>query len=228
MFSRTSSSSIARWIAGLDLTCATTPAAPPAALAAFFLAAISSQLPSSFPPGMGGAYPGCDSRIRRIGRRSDLVGRALHGDLDALPEPALGFHPRPLRIELVGDVGEDHLPGLREPGVLARFARREVAPRPLALRTREGRLDEQEVGVARELDERLGRGGVGAEGEAPVAVRGPPGHRGGAGEVRDLVEREGERPDRGLLALAVLGQVEGVLDELLGPPRPGDPPEHVA
>src|SRR4051812_43876655 len=229
-FSRTSSSSITRWIAGLDLICAATPAAPPAALAAFFLAAISSQLPLSFPPEWPEHTPDPTPGSSDIaGRRapSHLIGGALHGDLHAVPEPAFGLDPRPFRIELVRDVGEDDALGVRELRVLARLTRCQVAARPLPLGPGERGLDEQQVGLAGELDERLGRRGVGREGEAATVVGGAHGDRVRAGEVRDLVERERERPNRRLVALAVLAQVEGVVDEVLRPPRAGDPPEHV-
>ena len=83
----------------------------------------------------------------------------------APPNAALALLARPLGVELVGDVGEHDPLGAGAPGVLAGLAGGQVAADPGALGPRQGRLDEQQVGLARGLDQLLAGPAVGAEGE---------------------------------------------------------------
>ena len=99
----------------------------------------------------------------------------------------------PTRVELVGDVGDHEPLGAGARAVLAGLLRRQVAAVALALRARQRRLHHQQVGVARELDDLVGRAVVGAVGEPPAAV-GDELDRVGRGEVRDRRKRTRSGP----------------------------------
>ena len=58
-------------------------------------------------------------------------------------------------------------------GVLARLLRGEVAAQAGALRARQGSLDDQQVGVAGDLDDLVARAGVGAVGDLAAAPSEP-------------------------------------------------------
>ena len=60
----------------------------------------------------------------------------------------------------------------RAPAVLAGLARGQVAALAGALGARQRRLDQQQVGVARELDQLVVGAAVGAVGEPPPPLRG--------------------------------------------------------
>src|SRR4051812_39409904 len=112
--------------------------------------------------GCGGPYsdpPFCRTFAppRSCGPSSDVVDGALAGDLDLAAVSLLGLGLRPLVAELVGDVGDDDLAGLRARRVLAGLLRGQVAPRSLPLGARQRALDEQQVGAVGEADELLGR-----------------------------------------------------------------------
>ena len=63
-------------------------------------------------------------------------------------------------------------PGLL--GVLARLLGREMTAHPGALRARQRRLDDQQVGVAGDLDDLLAGPGVGAVGDVAAVLRADP------------------------------------------------------
>src|SRR5205814_1269968 len=114
-------------------------------------------------------------------------------DIDGRPEARLGLVPRPQLVELVGDVSEDDAPRTRLARVLAGLARRHVAALAAALGTRQRRLDEEQVAVARELDQVVRWAAVGAEHELRVARLGLDTDREGLGEVGHRLEGELER-----------------------------------
>ena len=68
-------------------------------------------------------------------------------------ERLLGLVARPALAELVGDVGDDEPAGAGGAAVLAGLARRQVPADAGALGPRERPLDQQQVGVAGEVDE---------------------------------------------------------------------------
>src|SRR4051794_2500059 len=143
----------------------------------------------------------------------------VHGASEALRP--LGA--RPQLVELVGDVGEHDLlrPGLAR--VLARLPRGHVAALAAALGPRKRPLDEEQVAVAREVDQVVGRAAVRAEHELLVGVLRRDGDRERLREVRDELEGERERADaRGGVRLVLL-EGEGVLDQVLVAPRADDP-----
>src|SRR4051812_28595147 len=96
---------------------------------------------------------GTFKRLDRFGARpsSDLEDSALVGDVDWAAEALLGLAARPELVHLVGHVGQQHTLDAGGAGVLARLARREVAPLARALGARQRGLDDHQVGAAREL-----------------------------------------------------------------------------
>ena len=99
-------------------------------------------------------------------RSSHFVGRRR----PAARTPARP-RPRPIDVELVGEVREHEPPRTRRGAALARLLRREVPAHAVALRPRERGLDQQQIGVARELAQLLVGPAVGGERE-PRAVLG--------------------------------------------------------
>ena len=93
------------------------------------------------------------------------------GDVDGPPEGPRALVAGPLGVELVGDVREHDALGAGAARVVAGLLRSQVAPGPGALRPRQRGFDEQEVGVAGDVDQFLARAAVGAEGEAAVLRR---------------------------------------------------------
>ena len=108
------------------------------------------------------------AQVRRARTQSSNTSPARASSTGApnAREPSLA---RPLGVELVGDVGEHDPLGAGAAGVLAGLLRGQVAADAGALGPRQGRLDEQQVGVPRDLDELVAGPAVGAEGEAPRA-----------------------------------------------------------
>ena len=94
------------------------------------------------------------------------------GHLDGPSEGPFGVLARPVLAQLVGEVGQQDPPRAGLAGVLARLRGGDVAARALALGARQRGLDDEQVGVAREVDDVLVRGVVGAVGDAPAAVGG--------------------------------------------------------
>jgi len=129
-------------------------------------------------------------------------------------------------VELVSDVGEDEAARAGAPGVVAGVAGAEVAGLGVRRRVAERGLGHQQVGVAGELDELVGRARVGAEDEAPAGGGDP--DRVGGDEVRDLGEADTHVADLERVADAVLGQGERALDEVLAAPRATDAAERLA
>ena len=68
-------------------------------------------------------------------------------------------------------MGEHDALALGAAPVVAGLLRGEMAADPGALGARQRGLDEEQVGVARELDELVAGAAIGAEGEAPAARR---------------------------------------------------------
>ena len=106
----------------------------------------------------------CCFRVRACGvilgpTQLELVRVPRPRDRDRAAEAALALLARPLGVELVGDVGEHDPAGAGAPGVVAGLLRGQVAADPGALRARQGRLDEQQVGLARRIDQLLARAG---------------------------------------------------------------------
>src|SRR5215212_385553 len=94
---------------------------------------------------------------RLAARPLQRVRRALAGDLDRRAERGRRLVPRPELVELVRDVRQHDALRSRLAPVLAGLARGQVAALAAALGARQRGLDQQQVAVARELDELLGR-----------------------------------------------------------------------
>ena len=112
---------------------------------------------------------------------------------------------------------EERLPCAGAAGVIPGLRGRQMATDPGSLRPGQRGLDHQEVGVARELDDRVVGAAVRPERD-PAAIRMPHVDREGEDVVRDLGEGEGERPDLDAAAPVVLLEMEGALDERLVSP----------
>src|SRR5437870_2186194 len=93
--------------------------------------------------------------------RLEHVARPV-AELDRLPEGLARLSPRPLLVELVGDVSDDEPVCARALTVIAGLGRRQMAADAGALGPRQRRLEHQQVGVAGELDQLLVRSAVGA------------------------------------------------------------------
>ena len=85
-----------------------------------------------------------------------------------------------------------------------------------ALGARQGRLDEQQVGVPRGVDELLAGPAVGAEGEPPRLAHEVDGV--GEDEMRHLREGRRHRADPDLRVVVVVLDRKGLFDQLLVPP----------
>ena len=163
-------------------------------------------------PVIGANAPGLKSR-------SDRVDGSLARDLDRAAERGLRLAPRPLPVELVGDVGEDQPADVRRGG-RARPPRAAVMwPRgPSRLGLGQRGLDQQQV--ARRSRTRSGRRWAG--GRRRRSCRSPPFgdlDRVGRGEVRHRLEaRSSAAPIRSTSLVAYSSQVEGLLDQ--APRRP--------
>ena len=103
------------------------------------------------------------------------------------PKASLGLLARPVVAELVGDVGDDDPLGAGALGVLAGLRGGQVPADAGALGPRQRRLDDQQVGVAGDLDHLLAGAGVGAVGELAAALARDV-DREGVDEVRHRVE----------------------------------------
>src|SRR5205823_3518779 len=101
------------------------------------------------------------------------------------------------------------------------------APHAAPLRPRQRALDKQQVGAPGEPDEVVRGPAVGAEDEPAAAARRFDRDREGLGEVRYGLEAEPQRADLRGVGRRVLLEGERVLDQLLGPPRSGDPAERL-
>ena len=73
------------------------------------------------------------------------------GQFDRAAEAAFGLLARPVRVELVGDVGEDDAPRAGPAAVLAGLLGRQMPARALAFGPRQRGLDQQQVGLAGEV-----------------------------------------------------------------------------
>jgi hypothetical protein len=126
-------------------------------------------------------------------------------------------------------VRHDEAPDAGPAAVLAGLAGGEVPARALLLRRLERRLDHEQVGVARELDELVGRPVVGAVGDAATAGRGAQVQRVRVRQVvRDRVGADLQVADGELVPARVLLEGEGLLDELLAAPGADDAAQLVA
>src|SRR4051812_45450435 len=158
----------------------------------------------------------------------ESVRGALARHVHAAAEAGPCLRARPQLVELVGDVGEHDLLDARLARVLAGLARGHVAALAAALGARQRRLDEEEVTVARELDQVFCGAAVGAEHELLVALLGRDADRERLGEVRDRLERELERTDARTRIRLVLLEGERILDQVLVAPRADDAPVRLA
>src|SRR5687767_4605253 len=95
-------------------------------------------------------------------RGSNVEDRALASHSDRRSEGLSPLLAGPRLVQLVGDVGEHDTLRAGPPGVVARLRRSHVPSVSGALGTRQRGLDEEEVGVASDLDQLLAGPAVGA------------------------------------------------------------------